>query len=345
MINVRYHIYSLVAVFLALAIGVAAGSTVVQRAVVDNLRSTQGRIEKNLDALEAENGDLRARTAALEKRSGSLSDAGPTALLAGQLDDTPVMLIHTQGVNGGALDRTRNTLAASGASVVGDIELRSGAADPDTLAAVADVLDLGEDQRKPEDVQRAMGERLGSMLGSAGAAAADRATAAAAGRASTATAPETSDPAPTPEAEELRGLADALDDAGALSVRGPFGKDPDTTGRPPLVLVVGGLTTALDPVPVLRPLLQALAASDRPEALAADADPDSPPADGATASGIVHTVRGTGQLRDRISTVDTLDDFAGLAAVVLGLAALADGKVGHYGSGDGADALLPAGGP
>ena len=29
MINIRYHVYSLVAVFLALAIGVAAGSTVV----------------------------------------------------------------------------------------------------------------------------------------------------------------------------------------------------------------------------------------------------------------------------------------------------------------------------
>ena len=48
MINIRYHVYSLVAVFLALAIGVAAGSTVVQRSVVDNLRSTQGRIEQNL---------------------------------------------------------------------------------------------------------------------------------------------------------------------------------------------------------------------------------------------------------------------------------------------------------
>ena len=58
MINIRYHVYSLVAVFLALAIGVAAGSTVVQRSVVDNLKSTQGRIEKNLDDLEAKNAEL-----------------------------------------------------------------------------------------------------------------------------------------------------------------------------------------------------------------------------------------------------------------------------------------------
>ena len=85
MINIRYHVYSLVAVFLALAIGVAAGSTVVQRSVVDNLRSTQGRIEQNLDELEAQNAELQERTDALEGREGSLIDEGPAALLAGKL--------------------------------------------------------------------------------------------------------------------------------------------------------------------------------------------------------------------------------------------------------------------
>ena len=79
MINIRYHVYSLVAVFLALAIGVAAGSTVVQRSVVDNLSSTQGRIEKNLDDLEAKNAELQDRAAALECRSGSLTQEGPAA--------------------------------------------------------------------------------------------------------------------------------------------------------------------------------------------------------------------------------------------------------------------------
>ena len=83
MINIRYHVYSLVAVFLALAIGVAVGSTVVQRSVVDNLRSTQGRIEQNLDDLEAQNAALQERTAALESRSGSLTEEGPGALLTG----------------------------------------------------------------------------------------------------------------------------------------------------------------------------------------------------------------------------------------------------------------------
>jgi hypothetical protein len=56
---------------------------------------------------------------------------------------------------------------------------------------------------------------------------------------------------------------------------------------------------------------------------------------------LVAEVRGDGRLRDRMSTVDVLGDFAGLAAMVLGLADLATGQVGDYGTGDGADALLP----
>ena len=38
MINLRYHVVSLVAVFLALGVGVLMGSTVIDRVTVDQLR-------------------------------------------------------------------------------------------------------------------------------------------------------------------------------------------------------------------------------------------------------------------------------------------------------------------
>ena len=41
MINLRYHIVSIVAVFLALGIGVLMGSTIVDRAIVSTLRSSR----------------------------------------------------------------------------------------------------------------------------------------------------------------------------------------------------------------------------------------------------------------------------------------------------------------
>ena len=53
-------------------------------------------------------------------------------------------------------------------------------------------------------------------------------------------------------------------------------------------------------------------------------------------------VRDDENLRDRVSTVDDLETFAGWASVVLALEQLAFGQTGHYGVGDGADRLLPA---
>jgi hypothetical protein len=341
MINIRYHVYSLVAVFLALAIGVAAGSTVVQRSVVDNLRSNQGRIEKNLDSLQAENGDLRARITALEKRSGSLSDAGPTTLLADELVGKPVVLIRVQGVAGDVLDRVRNALSVAGAETVADIEVKAASTDPDTLTALADQLGLDPDQRQPEQVEQAVGEQLGTLLAAIGTTASGRVGQATAHTTIGDTEPPATDPEPSREARALRDYANALDNAGLLSVRGTLGKDAGVPDQAPDVLIIGGMTTQFDPVPLLHPLLDVLADADRPVTLAADASLANPPNEGEKASGIVATVRGAGRLRDRVSTVDVLDDFAGLAAMVLGLADLAGGQIGHYGVGEGADALLP----
>ena len=44
MISLRYHIVSLVAVFLALALGIVVGSTVLQEGTVSVLRATSERV-------------------------------------------------------------------------------------------------------------------------------------------------------------------------------------------------------------------------------------------------------------------------------------------------------------
>ena len=73
----------------------------------------------------------------------------------------------------------------------------------------------------------------------------------------------------------------------------------------------------------------------------ADAALDEPLGEGEEAYGLVGVVRGSGRLRDRVSTVDHVGDFAGVSALVLGLAGLADGQVGQFGVDEGADSLLP----
>ncbi|HZB59923.1 MAG TPA: copper transporter, partial [Actinomycetota bacterium] len=46
MISLRYHIVSLVAVFLALALGIVVGSTVLQEGTVSVLRATSERVRQ-----------------------------------------------------------------------------------------------------------------------------------------------------------------------------------------------------------------------------------------------------------------------------------------------------------
>jgi hypothetical protein len=344
MINIRYHVYSLVAVFLALAIGVAAGSTVVQRSVVDNLRSTQGRIEKNLDELEAKNAALQDRASALEGRAGTLTDQGPAAFLSDTLPGAHVMVIRTQGTSGDALGRVREGLKVAGAETVSDVQLKPSLADPEALAGFAPQLELNADeQAQPEQVQTAIGQRLGQLIAQVhGERAAPSPTSQpAAGSVDTvdSTVPTTDAPA-TPAARELADFLRLLDDAGLASVRGPLGQDGVATSDLELV-VLGGLTKDADLAPVLQPALEVIAASGRPMAVAADAPLDQPLGDGEQAFGVVSGARSNRRVRDAVSTVDHVGDFAGVSAVVLALAALPEGQVGHYGVDDGADTLLP----
>jgi len=348
MINIRYHVYSLVAVFLALAIGVAAGSTVVQRSVVDNLRSTQDHIERNLDALQSSNNDLQNQLDGLQKRSDALADAGPTTLLANVMNGESIILVRSAGVDGDTVSRARNVLKVAGADVVADVQLKAAAADTDTLASLASTLQLADDQRAPDTVQQDVGQRLGTLL----AGARNSTEAAALGQVTTvpsgggrATGASTAAPAadlrPTAGAKALRDYLDQLSSAGLVSVQGSLGKDGTVSSLGAKVLVLGGATTDFDPAPILKPMLESLSAAGDTVALTADAPLSSRPPKGHKVHDLVPDVRGDGHLQDVVSTVDDIGDFAGLAAMVLGLSDLAAGRVGDYGTGDGAEALLP----
>ena len=56
MIDFRYHIVSIVAIFLALTIGIVVGTTALNGPVLDDLRgrvNVQARDKRNLEALRA----------------------------------------------------------------------------------------------------------------------------------------------------------------------------------------------------------------------------------------------------------------------------------------------------
>ena len=66
MISLRQHLFSLIAVFVALAIGIAAGSTVVRGPLLDSTRARLESAEEVIAAERAENELLTAEVAQLD---------------------------------------------------------------------------------------------------------------------------------------------------------------------------------------------------------------------------------------------------------------------------------------
>src|SRR5262245_21427563 len=65
MINFRFHLASLIAIFLALALGVVVGAGVIDRGVVDTLNSGLDSVEAKSNRISSENSQLRADNADL----------------------------------------------------------------------------------------------------------------------------------------------------------------------------------------------------------------------------------------------------------------------------------------
>jgi hypothetical protein len=72
-----------------------------------------------------------------------------------------------------------------------------------------------------------------------------------------------------------------------------------------------------------------------PSAPVAVDDEEPPP------PGVAMAVRAEDDVAGQVATVDNVDDYRGRVAAVFALAELRDGRSGHFGTGDGAQRLLP----
>ena len=132
MINFRYHLASLIAVFLALALGVVMGSTVIDRAIVSSLRDRIDQVEANAERRKAENDQLRSDLGRLQ---GSVNEIAPFAV-AGRLTGVPVAVVAARGVDDAAVKDTVALLQEAGALAPGILWLENawGSASPDDTA-------------------------------------------------------------------------------------------------------------------------------------------------------------------------------------------------------------------
>lgn len=304
MISWRYHLISIVAFFLALALGVLAGTAVVNQGLVTNLKTTT-------DRLSQENADYRAKIRDFTGQIGTLTDYSDqvSKIIENlRLDQAEVVLVTDEGAEPAALDQVRGALSVAGATVVTTlVPLPSLVSeDPADTKALMDIIGAPvqtDPALLPEMTAQALATRLAH-----GPASPVR-------------------PGQPPDV-----LASLLS-SGFIDSREPGVKSAADIGIPGAVIVVSGPTegAVTPPASFMVPLVKALSAEDAVVA-AGEARP--------APDGFVALVRADETGPGPRVTVDDLVTAVGGTALIVGLQRAIDQRAGgDYGPTSGQ--LLP----
>ncbi len=311
MIDFRYHLVSIVSIFLALAVGIVLGAGPLKGELGDTLNKEVAGLRADKADLNKQLGEARAGA---EARDSYIAETNPI-MLAGVLQDRRVALVVLPGSDAGVSEATAATLRSSGAAVVSTTSVsedwvtsdNANAAKRDAAVTAAatqagvNVSDSGS--LAPRDVL------LSSLL----------------------TVPAKDPAQALAPATAQKGL-DALASADLIKI--------DTEGfeLADLVVVVSGVTTQGDADARQQAaqrwvdLIIALDARAAGSLVAAEV----------TTSGkgvsVIETVRNDATATKGVSTVDNAGGAMGQASVVHALREQAAGDVGQYGLAPGADA-------
>lgn len=302
MISFRYHIVTIVAVFLALALGLLGGSTFVQPALQRELERRTDAYRETAAVLRREITDLRTQTGAM----GAFADAALPYLTTDRLLGARVVIVVQDGVEGSVLSEAQGSLADAGAEIVATLTAQATLASPDdgTQGELATALAVPPGTAvAPADVADALAERLATPRVAPDDAAID-----VLGRLLSAGFLTASDGTPL---EDIGGPAQVIVVLGGGPLEEPT-LDPDAFGASLVEGLVG-----------------------RGMAVAAGESSVTP-----TEVSFVDAVRS--RVGDDAVTVDDLELTMGGAALVLGIDRLRETDVGGaYGLDDGAEPLPP----
>lgn len=308
MVSFRYHLVSLIAVFMALAVGILVGSSLLNQSLLDSQRSQIAQQTAEKESLRRDLDTVRNEVVYRDQYLDALDDR----MLAGQLAGQRVVLVTMPGAAGGDADGLAEMFARAGARVTGRVGVDDGffatPEDPRDVAAKAQARDeivarnpIPELRGQPAEVQLA-----GAVLTKGGV---DR----------TVSAP-------------AKKLLDQLDRGGFITKSGLedradlavmlVGPPPDptliTTDRTGkgMVALAAALDGAGNGVVVAAPTKAAV-------------------------GGAMDAIRKADTTRDTISTVDTIETVFGRMAAVYALVEQMGGGAGHYGSTSDSDAPFP----
>ncbi|HEY8452862.1 MAG: copper transporter [Micromonosporaceae bacterium] len=324
MINFRYHVVSLTAVFLSLAVGLVLGSTVLNGPMLDALNSQvttlgqanqQLREQVNFLENEAEREEAFATEAAALLLHQTLPNRRVTVLVLPEADEYADALVEM--------------LELTGAEITGTVRLTDRFVQPahrlnqlldlahDALPPSVDVEDLPANSDGVETSAALLARVLLDLPGTSEEPVEPGAE-------------PTASPPGVPEKDRNAVLS-------AYSAEDYLEFDKPPTGPAEVIVVVAALPfTDTD-------------AAEKNEAVLTTVEqfslvgPVVVAAAGPSGRGnVVAEIRGNPELVDVISTVDNASTPQGQVATGLAVARHLAGEVGHYGDGDGAQSLLPA---
>lgn len=318
MIDFRYHLVSLISVFLALAVGIALGAGPLKETIGDTLT---GQVEQ----LRQEKDDLRAQ---LDDTSGDLADtqafvdAAGTDLLDGVLADRRVAVIVLGELDEAVRTAVDDRLAQAGATVTAHATLTGAWSSPDLRSfrqALAGNLLGYLDPVPPQDagLEAELAAALVQGLTGADPAAPDSLTANASDLLDVLTSGD--DELVTLDAQ-VQTPADAV-----VVLAVPVAEGGDAPEPTPQESVSELTTAQLAVVDAAQEYSEGMVVADGP----------------GVAGSLTAAVLADDRLAGRITTVTGTDLVTGQVSVPLALAARIAGTVGHYGFDGGDDAALP----
>ncbi len=296
MISLRYHVVSLAAVFVALAVGVVLGAAGVSDRLLGAVTTKADGLTGQVQQLTAQRDALAAAQRADDEFARRIGPAAVRGVLQGQ----SVVLV-TASADGSTRDALVGLIQQAGATITGTLALTPAVTDParaDQLRQLTGtLLPAGAQLPAASDTGSLLGGLLGGVL----------------------TGPSDKAPVTGPQAE---GVLNGLSAAG-FTAAGP----PPAPGGLVLVLTGGGLTgiDAGDGAAVVMRMAAQLDHAGRGAVLAGAAG-------SADATGAVGVARADPTVTAALSTVDDVETGAGQISTVLALREQVDGHAGRYGT-------------
>lgn len=315
MIDFRYHLVSLVSVFLALAVGIVLGAGPLKGSIGDQLTQRVEALRQDRDALHDQ---LATANSAVSHRDDYLKKITPE-LIDGQLTGRSVVVVTLPGVDSGDVSSLVAAVGTAGGRVTGQVSLSSTWADAGSAASrekALTTITTNLPAASTTDVSGSTDEQLNSYLAEAlvDTGGGPLARGSAIGKA------------------VIKGLksADLIGVKGDLA--GPAGSA--------VVMAPALPTTGTQPTPTATTTQSLVALTEVLDSTGGGTVVEGP-ASSATATGLIALIRKDDDAVKQVSTVDSGSTSMGPPTSVLALHEQIAGGVGQYGFSAGASAPLP----